>query len=154
MKSKLLALFVIAAGLFAAGASTASAAEPRVITITVNEQMKFDVTTITAAPGEEIKVVLKNTGTMPKLAMGHNWVLLKKGTDATAFTTAAVSAGAQTDYIPADQKAAVLANTKLIGGGETAEVVFKAPTDKGDYVYVCSFPSHLALGMKGTLTVK
>ena len=91
---------------------------------------------------------------MPKLAMGHNWVLLKKGTDANAFTTAAVSAGAATEYIPADQKAAILANTKLIGGGESAEVVFKAPADKGDYTFVCSFPSHFALGMKGTLTVK
>lgn len=155
MKSKLLSLLCIAAGLLATGASTsAAAAEPRVVTITVNEQMKFDVTTITAAPGEEIKVVLKNSGTMPKLAMGHNWVLLKKGTDANAFTTAAVSAGAATEYIPADQKAAILANTKLIGGGESAEVVFKAPADKGDYTFVCSFPSHFALGMKGTLTVK
>jgi azurin len=48
----------------------------------------------------------------------------------------------------------LLANTKLIGGGESAEVVFKAPADKGDYTFVCSFPSHFALGMKGTLTVK
>lgn len=154
MKSKLLSLLCIAAGLLAVGASNASAAEPRVVTITVNEQMKFDVTAITAAPGEQIKVVLVNSGSMPKLAMGHNWVLLKSGTDASAFSAAAASAGAATEYIPADQKAAVLAFTKLIGGKEQADVTFKAPDAKGDYPFLCTFPSHFLLGMKGTLTVK
>lgn len=157
MKSKLLSLLCIAAGLLAVGASSARAAAapaPRVVTITVNEAMKFDVTAITAAPGEEIKVVLVNSGSMPKLAMGHNWVLLKAGTDAGAFSAAAAAAGAAADFIPADQKAAVVAFTKLIGGKETAEVTFKAPAEKGDYPFVCSFPSHFLLGMKGTLTVK
>lgn len=155
MKSKLLSLLCITAGLLAVGASTArAAAAPRVVTITVNEAMKFDVSAITAAPGEEIKVVLVNSGSMPKLAMGHNWVLLKAGTDAAAFSAAAAAAGAAAEFIPADQKAAVVAFTKLIGGKETAEVTFKAPTEKGDYPYVCSFPSHFLLGMKGTLTVK
>lgn len=154
MKSKLLSFFCIAAALFAVGASSANAAEPRVITITVNEAMKFDLATIAAKPGEDLKVVLVNSGSMPKLAMGHNWVLLAAGTDANAFCAAAGAAGPATEYIPAAQKASVLAFTKLIGGKETAEVVFKAPTTPGDYAYVCSFPSHYILGMKGTLTVK
>lgn len=154
MKSKLLSLLCIAAGLLAAGASSAAAAEPRVITITTSDTMKFDVTAITAAPGEELKVVLVNPGTLPKLAMGHNWVLLKAGTDAMAFTTAAGAAGAAADFIPAEMKSAILANTKLIGGGEKAEVTFKAPTAPGDYQFLCSFSAHYLIGMKGTLTVK
>ena len=41
------------------------------------------VAAIDAKAGEAIKVVFSNTGTLPKEAMGHNWVLLKPGTDAT-----------------------------------------------------------------------
>ena len=45
-----------------------------------------------AKPGEEITVILTNTGSQPKEVMGHNWILLKAGTDAGAFSTAAVAA--------------------------------------------------------------
>ncbi|MBI5766280.1 MAG: hypothetical protein HZA93_00680 [Verrucomicrobia bacterium] len=63
---------------------------PRVVKIKSGEgnQMKFDVASITAAPGEPIKVVLTNACTLPKSVMGHNWVLLAKGTDPIAFANA------------------------------------------------------------------
>src|SRR5262245_32776331 len=69
-----------------------AAAGPRTVEITANDQMKFSVATIDAKAGEMLKVVLNNLGTLPKEAMGHNWVLLKKGTDVTAFATAAMTA--------------------------------------------------------------
>ncbi len=134
--------------------SGASAAPPaRVVAITGNDQMKFDVMAITAKPGEMLHVKLKSVGTLPKIAMGHNFVLLAKGTDAVAFTNASPMASA-TAYIPAQFKAKVLASTPLAGPGETVEVTFKAPTAPGRYVYLCSFPGHFAAGMKGVLTVK
>ena len=37
--------------------------------------------------------------------------------------------------------------------GETVDVSFKAPA-AGTYPYICSFPGHLAAGMKGSLVVK
>ena len=36
----------------------------------------------------------------------------------------------------------------------TVEVTFDAPTEPGEYVYLCSFPGHYAAGMKGLLVVK
>ena len=69
------------------------AAEPvRTIEITANDQMKFNLAKIEAKVGETIKVVLKNVGTLPKEAMGHNWVLLKPGTDLNAFAQASMTA--------------------------------------------------------------
>jgi azurin len=129
------------------------AAAGRTIEITGDDTMKFNVTTITAKPGEQLTVKITNKGTMPKMAAAHNFVLLKKGVDLNAFTTAAVMAGAPADYIPAKFKDQVIASTKLTGPGESADVSFKAPTAPGDYVYICSFPGHFAT-MKGTLTVK
>ena len=135
----------------AAAASVTAAGAGKTIEITGDDTMKYNVTTIAAKPGEEVHVKLTNKGTMPKMAAAHNFVLLKKGTDMTAFTTAAVMAG-QTDYIPAKFKDQVLASTKLAGPGETVEVTFKAPMVAGTYDFICSFPGH-ATTMKGTLTV-
>ena len=85
--------------------------------------------------------------------MGHNWVLLKKGTDPKAFVDAAVNAAA-TDYVPAAMADSVIAHTKLLGPKQSDEVTFKAPTEPGEYVFVCSFPAHFLTGMKGVLVVK
>ncbi len=134
-------------------APAAKSAEARSIEITANDQMKFGVTAIEAKPGETLKIVLKNIGTLPKEAMGHNWVLLKKGSDAAAFANAAVAAKA-TDYIPDSLKGQVVAHTKLIGPKQTDEVTFTVPSEPGDYPFLCSFPAHFVVGMKGVLTVK
>jgi azurin len=137
-------------------ASVASVAygqgKPRVVEMTGNDQMKFSVTTINAKPGEMLTVRLKAVGTMPKIAMAHNFVLLALKTDPAAFANAAVMASA-TGYVPAAQKAKVIAHTGLAGNGETVEVTFKVPA-AGTYDYICSFPGHFLAGMRGKLVVK
>jgi len=143
---------VVAAVVTCAGLASA-APDGRLVDITGNDQMKFNVTSITAKPGELLHVRLKSVGTLPKIAMAHNFVLLAKGTDAAAFTNASATASA-TGYIPAQFKAKVLASTALIGPGETVEVTFKAPAAPGQYTYLCSFPGHFVAGMKGVLIVK
>jgi azurin len=85
--------------------------------------------------------------------MAHNFVLLVLGTDAAEFNKASMMAAA-TEYVPQDQKAKVVASTKLAGPGETVEVTFKVPAKAGTYDYMCTFPGHFAAGMKGQLVVK
>ena len=157
MKTILCACLLVTA--LPAGISTVAAQTPakpkvaaRTITLTGNDQMKFDKTTIAAKPGETIRIVMKSAGTMPKTVMGHNFVLLKLGTDVAAFSTAAFNARA-TDFIPPD-KSAIIANTKLAGPGESVEVTFKVPAKAGSYDYLCSFPGHAAVGMRGKLIVR
>jgi len=125
----------------------------RTITLTGSEQMKYDVTEITAKPGEKLHIVLKAQGTMPKIAMGHNFVLLKPGVAPMEVANAAFNAR-ETDFIPAAMKDKIIAHTSVAGGGETVEVTFVAPAKPGKYDYLCTFPGHFAAGMKGTLTVK
>ena len=137
----------------ASAAPGAGAAAARVIQIQVGDNMKFEPAAITAAPGESIKVVLKHIGTMPKVAMGHNFVLLKKASDAKSVVDKSASAR-NTDFIAPSVLPQLLAYTKLLGPGETAEVTFTAPAQRGDYMFICTFPGHFAVGMKGTLTVK
>jgi azurin len=125
----------------------------RTVELTAGDNMKFDVTTIEAKPGEKLHVVLKSTGTAPKIAMAHNFVLLKEGANAVEFNNAAMTAR-DTDFIPPAMKDKIIANTTLAGPGEIADVTFAAPTKPGTYEFLCSFPGHYQVGMKGQLIVK
>ena len=123
------------------------------VVITGNDTMQFDIKTFEVSSGEEIKLTLKNVGKLPKIAMGHNLVLLKKGISAIAFGQKALGAGANaTNPLPDSVKDDVLASTKLLGPGESDTVTFTAP-EPGSYEYVCTFPGHFAM-MRGTMTVK
>jgi azurin len=99
-------------------------------------------------------VTLVNTGTTPKFSMGHNWVLLGAGVDAQAFVVGSAES-VTTDYIPGPPlKAQVLAASKLLGPKERDTVTFTAPTTPGRYEFVCSFPGHFQVGMRGVLIVQ
>ena len=130
------------------GSATATApaakAGPRTIEITAGDNMKFNISSIEAKPGEELKVVLTNIGTQPKEVMGHNWVLLKAGTDVAAFSAASVTAKA-TDYVPEALKDQVIVHTALLGPRKSDEVTFKVPDAPGDYPFLCTFPAHYML---------
>jgi azurin len=144
----------VAAALMLIGTALASAANPRTVVIKGGDDMKYDVTAITAKAGESLRVQVVTTGKIPKFAMAHNFVLLKPGTDAKAFADQAMRATPDSSYIPAAQKAQVIAFTKLAGPGETVEVTFTVPSKPGKYEYICTFPGHLAAGMRGVLTVQ
>jgi azurin len=133
--------------------AAAAQAGARTIEIVGSDDMKYDKVAIAAKPGEQIRIRLTAKGAMPKVAMAHNVVVLKLGTDAAAFVNAGITARA-TDYIAPANKASVIAATPLAGNGETVEITFKVPTAPGAYPFVCTFPGHFAAGMKGTLTVK
>ena len=133
----------------------APTAAPRTIKIRsgVDNAMKFDVANISAAPGETLKVIVTNASTLPKEVMGHNWILLTAGTDPLAFAAAAVPEAAN-GYVPSKMKDKVVAVIAMLGPNETGEVTFKAPTAPGEYPFVCTFPGHCQIGMKGVLVVK
>ena len=133
-------------------ATTATNAGPRVIEITANDTMKYSITTIEAKAGEQLKIVLTNTGSQPKEVMGHNWVLLKAGSDSTAFAAAATSAK-EANYIPPTLKDQIIAYIDLLGPRKSGEVTFTVPA-AGEYPFLCTFPAHFQVGMKGTLVVK
>ena len=123
------------------------------VEITANDLMKFDVMEIEAKPGQKITLTLKNVGMAPKMSMGHNFVLLTKDVDLMQFIETSQTHMAN-EFIAPELKAKVVAHTKLLGPGESDTISFAAPRTAGAYNYLCSFPGHYALGMKGVLTVK
>ena len=135
--------------------SLAAKSEPvKEIIISGNDAMQFDIKSFQAKPGESIQLIVSHVGSIPKIAMGHNWVLLKKGADAIAFVQKVLaSGGSATNPLPKSLLGDVLAHTKLLGPGESETISFTAPAIAGDYEYVCTFPGHFAM-MRGSMEVK
>lgn len=131
--------------------STAEAQKSTELVLESTDAMQFTKKELKAKAGQTVKLTLKHTGKLAKAAMGHNFVLLAQGTDVAAFGQKAAQAR-DTEYIPKSEESKIIAHTKLIGGGESTSIEFKAPK-KGTYTYICSFPGHYAL-MQGKFIVE
>jgi azurin len=129
-----------------------AAAQTRTVELVATDDLKFSTTTIEARPGESLRIVVKASGQMPKIAMAHNFVLLQPGTDPAGFANeGAMHRGS--DFIAPGLAVRVIAKSTMAGAGETAEVTFTAP-GPGSYPFVCTFPGHVVSGMQGTLVVR
>ncbi|MBF6630700.1 MAG: azurin [Comamonas sp.] len=147
MKKTLMTLALLAAGGMAAPAMAADCA----VTVEGNDQMQFNVKNIEVPKAcKSYTVTLKHVGKMPKSAMGHN-IVLTTTADATAAAADGMKAGAAADYVKAGDTR-VLAHSKVIGGGESTDMVIDVTKLKAgtDYTYFCSFPGHSFI-MKGAL---
>ena len=119
-----------------------------------DDMMKFDQNSVTVSSAcETVTINLQHVGKLPAQTMGHNVVV-----SPTAFFQATaqdgMKAGLENNYVPPNDDR-VIANTKVIGGGETSTVTFPGNKLKAgeDYTFYCSFPGHWAI-MKGTLVVE
>ncbi len=134
--------------------AAAAPADPvRTVEIVGNDEMKYSINTITARPGETLRIRLVSKGTIPKIAMAHNVVVLKLGTDVLKLLKDG-AAYRDTDFIPPGMATAVIAKTRFAGPGDTVQVTFTVPAKPGKYPFICTFAGHYQAGMKGTLIVK
>ncbi len=120
------------------------------VQLTGNDQMKFNLKEIKVKAGQKVKLTLKHVGQLDVNAMGHNFVLLKQGTDLAEFAQQAATAKSN-DYIPQNTDK-VIAHTEMIGGGEETTIEFDAPA-AGTYDFICSFPGHY-IQMQGKFIVE
>ncbi len=131
------------------GAFSGAAAKTCEVAIEGNDAMQFNKSEIAIAGDcTEVKLTLKHVGKLPVSSMGHNWVLTTTP-DFQPVATAGVTAGADNGYLPKGD-ARVIANTKMLGGGESDTITFSTSKLKkgGDYTFFCSFPGHWSV-MKG-----
>ncbi|MBN38312.1 MAG: Azurin [Opitutae bacterium] len=124
------------------------------ITITGNDTMQFDVKEFSVKAGAKVELTFKNIGKLPKLAMGHNLVILKEGISPLKFGQKIMGMGASpTNPLPKESLVEVIAATKLLGPGESEKLSFTAPKQAGLYQFLCSFPGHYAI-MRGVMVVE
>ncbi len=114
----------------------------------VGNSMAFDITSLTASAGQPVHVLFTNKSNMS--TMGHNWALVKPGTEASVALKG-LQRGEKAGYVDVTDHD-MLAFTPMAKAGETTEVTFNAPDEPGVYPYICTFPGHYMM-MKGKLTV-
>ncbi len=122
-------------------------------TIEGNDLLQFSLAEIrVSASCEQVTIALQHVGSLPANVMGHNWVLTTTANYMTVAT--AGQAVGPPGYMP-DGDPRVIANTDLIGGGESSSVTFDLSglEPGGDYTYFCSFPGHYVL-MKGKFIIE
>ena len=93
-------------------------------TVEANDAMQFNQKSIEVPKTcKQFTVTLKHTGKLPKVAMGHNWVLSHSADEAGVIADGA-AAGLDSNYVkPNDTR--VVAHTKVIGGGQTDAQLIK-----------------------------
>ncbi|WP_460968502.1 plastocyanin/azurin family copper-binding protein [Spirosoma migulaei] len=117
------------------------------LTIGTKPGLKFDVDKLEVKAGSKIKLVFNNNDDML-----HNCVITKPGA-ANAVGDAALRLnlnGPKMNYVPNSPN--VLYHTNILQPETSETIYFLAPTEPGDYQFVCSFPGHSSL-MQGTLKV-
>lgn len=90
------------------------------IELGVADNMNFVPTTLLVSKSScpTVTLNLTHTGQLPANVMGHNFVLSSTA-DAQALAQAGWGAGLDNQYLPPNDPRTI-ANTKIIGGGQTA----------------------------------
>jgi azurin len=143
------AIFALAGWMLCGTASGQECAQ----TIEGNDLLQFNLAEIrVSASCDEITITLQHVGSLPANVMGHNWVLTSTA-DFMPTATAGQAAGPP-GYMP-EGDPRVMANTDLIGGGESSSVTFDLSglEPGGDYTYFCTFPGHYVL-MNGKFIIE
>ena len=128
--------------------STFALAADKVTKLTLEskgEENVYKQTKLTVKAGSKVELTLKNNSS----SMKHNFVLVKTGKE-QAVGVASMSVGEAKNYVA--ESADVLYHTTLVEPKKSGTFTFTAPTEKGTYTYICTFPGHF-MTMKGTLTV-
>jgi azurin len=122
----------------------------RSLAIEAGKNLSFSTRTLTARPGEPLRLTFSNPDVVP-----HNWVLIRPGALARfgdlVNKVVAEPDAALRHYIPRSKD--VIAYTDIVGPQEQFSIFFRAPDAKGRYPYLCTFPGHWMV-MNGELVVE
>lgn len=116
----------------------------------VEAKMAFDKKELSVPAGRHVSLLFENPDLMP-----HNVVILKPGSTErvgqAADAMATLRDGFERNFIPEGDD--VLFATPLVNPGKSFRLDFKAPSQPGEYPFICSFPGHWRV-MQGILTVR
>ena len=113
----------------------------------VPHMITYDRSDLYVEAGKPVQIVFDNIDVMP-----HNVVITRPGTLARVGLAAEQMGSAAYDKQFVPDLPEVLWATQLLQPGQQEQLNFTAPTELGDYTYLCTFPGHWRR-MYGTLHV-
>ena len=117
------------------------------VSIGTKPGLKFDTEKVEVKAGAKVKWTFNNNDDMT-----HNCVLVAPGmADAVGMQAIKLGLkGSQLEYVPNSPN--VLFHTGLLQPESSETIYFTAPTQPGEYTFVCTYPGHYTL-MQGKLRV-
>jgi putative membrane-bound dehydrogenase-like protein len=116
----------------------------------IPHEMKFNKATFTVKAGSQVTIDFENPDFMQ-----HNLVIGQKGSmeiiGKAADDLARDPKGAEQNYVPKIPQ--VIAATRLVDPEGRESIVFTAPTEPGEYPFVCTVPGHWRI-MNGIMKVE
>ncbi len=120
--------------------------------ISVNGERYYLLEGINTQAGEELTITLTTISDLSAASMSHNWLLLKQNANASTFASASLQAR-ENDYVAPEKMDLVITETGMVAPDESVTITFATPEEAGEYEYICTFPAHFNMGMRGTLYV-
>jgi len=138
-----------------AGSLSLRAEEVAEITLTADKiQFLYDIKEFTVKPGQKVKLTLINPADSVT-RQPHNVLIVKPGKK-DVVGMAANAGMADPAFLTTKQAVPespeILHHSKLVQPGEKDTLEFTAPTEPGDYPYICTYPGHWAI-MNGVMKV-
>jgi len=127
----------------ASGVTSSSDSLVEVTIGTVPEKMQYDIKSFEVKAGAKVKITFVNHDFMP-----HN-IIFAQPKSANEIGMAAIQMAAEgfaKGFIPENDK--IIAHSKLLQNKQQEVIEFTAPSEPGDYDYLCTFPGHHLL-MRG-----
>jgi azurin len=121
--------------------------EDAIVIRTLVDQMRFDTTEFTVRAGETVKIWFENPDYSP-----HNLIIGEPGSAAeiAAAAEGLGPIGFAVGFLPDNDQ--IIAASELLYHREYQVIEFTAPTDPGDYDFLCTFPNHWQT-MRGVMQV-
>lgn len=153
MKKHILSLFALAT-LVAAGISHAQDAANEVTVTADKIQLIYDTKEFSVKAGEKVKLTLAVPEGCP---FPHNLIIVGPGQKDALAAAATTAMTSDPKYLTESQCVpefeGILHHTSLVAGGSEEVLEFEAPTEPGEYPYVCTYPGHW-ITMVGTMIVE
>ena len=148
-------LLILSLTALIAGSTTARAEEVAEITLTADKiQFIYDIKEFTVKPGQKVKLPPINPADSVT-RQPHNVLIVKPGKK-DVVGMAANNGMADPAFLTTKQAVPdsedILHHSKLVQAGEQDTIEFTAPTEVGDYPYICTYPGHWAI-MNGIMKV-
>lgn len=107
----------------------------------------FNRTRLEVDAGEVVSITFRNVS---RGSDRHSLVIVQPGSE-EEVAAAAVEAGPEVGFLPNSQL--IVARTDMLAPGESETIVFRVPTQPGNYPFICTYPGHWHT-MRGELEVR
>src|SRR5690606_7850624 len=141
------------AGQVATGTASGSSSTAGAVVIkmgVIPHEMKFDKANFKVRAGQQVTIDFENQDFMQ-----HNLLVIQKGSlekvGKAADDLARDPKGAEQQYVP--KMPEVIVASRLVDPEGNESLVFTAPSEPGDYPYICTVPGHWRI-MNGIMTVE